>query len=709
MDPQVCGKQYASKWKAFDHTKKCHGKVFRTCKQCLAVFTSDEDLRYHYEHIHNIPKDQLDAYQYRLEVSGNKMDDYDLGPLGPEVVVKEEPEELDFDCSVEGFDDESSDSKRRRSLTDTFDCEICPEMFLNHEQLSQHYRNVHNTDPDRMFKRLKLEQQQQQQQPHTSDEELEPGKAKLKKMRDRENYECKNCQKQFCTKTLYLGHVSVCTRKSMPTTSILEAHLKNNNSHQQVKREPIEEPPEQPEEQPVLCETNLNIPDFNLFEDINMQLSGQKPVPSLMPLSGGQTSSASSSIVHHPNSKSSKYSRKDSRKVYDESTNTECACEVCGKQWPAKKHLWQHLIRFHRAEAAVTCGVCLKLCSTYEALSEHLKHAHPAILSAVGNNFTCKVCGRYHNARSKLLLHMSIHINCKSNLICGRCNRSFETDDRLKEHVAECLGAKDDEPMMPEEEELIIKDEEKGSLIGDEEEEEEAEENEYESEDNDSNSSSSDSDSSSSSSDDSDDSSNSDDSDTESQPQEVIQQPSAHNASSGVGAVAVKHEMLQQEHESLSDDDEDEEDEEEDSDEAEEVVVPKHQQRYEAAGLSESEDDEYQLKQPKAEHELEDQYHEMPDKDAILNYSEDEDVAPGMSPMMPMAMKEEVMDSDELRRHRVGLGVQEKSALSESSDEESEDERINRAQVVDPNAALHADNTTSSNEGAFVGDGRSRL
>lgn len=31
--------------------------------------------------------------------------------------------------------------------------------------------------------------------------------------------------------------------------------------------------------------SNLNIPDFNLFEDINLQLSGQRPLPNLMPLS----------------------------------------------------------------------------------------------------------------------------------------------------------------------------------------------------------------------------------------------------------------------------------------------------------------------------------------------------------------------------------------------------------------------------------------
>ncbi|XP_024941886.1 zinc finger protein Xfin isoform X2 [Cephus cinctus] len=394
---QVCGKQYASKWKAFDHTKKCHGKVFRTCKQCLAVFTSDEDIKHHYEHVHNVPKDQLAGFEFRLDV-GPRQEEFDA----PDIVVKEEPQELDF--YEEPCEEDYHNSKRRRSFSDTLDCEMCPEIFLNDVTLAEHYRNVHNTDPMRIFKKLKLD-------------------TAKRKTKNRENFECKNCRKQFSTKTLFWNHINVCSKRNsinrddrVYSTSILESHLKNNN---QIKKE---------EPEPILNESNLNIPDFNLFEDINMQLSGQKPVPNLMPLS------------HMKSLSSIKCSRKDSRKVYDESTNTECACEVCGKQWPAKKHLWQHLIRFHRTEAAVTCGVCLKLCKTYQDLADHLKAAHEAILTCEGNNFTCKTCGRYHNARSKLLLHMSIHINCNGSSWCRKCQQSFESEDKLKEHVAICTG-----------------------------------------------------------------------------------------------------------------------------------------------------------------------------------------------------------------------------------------------------------------------------
>ncbi|XP_011314232.1 zinc finger protein Xfin-like [Fopius arisanus] len=419
---QVCGKQYASKWKAFDHTKKCHGKVFRTCKQCLAVFTTDSDIKYHYEHVHNVPKDQLSGFENHVEPVNKSKES---------VAVKEEPEDVDDEDNY----DEGPRVTEKRKRTDTFDCEICPEIFLNDETLAEHYRIVHNSDPERMLKKMKF--------------------SAKKKMRARENFECNNCTKQFSTKTLYWNHIDTCTRRSSKddsrpgSTSILETHLKNNN---QIKKEP---------QDAEMNESDLNIPDFNLFEDINLQLSAQKPIPNLMPLSQMKMA------------QNLKCYRKDSRKVYDESTNTVCACEVCGKQWPAKKHLWQHLIRFHRAEAAVTCGVCLKLCTTYKDLSQHLKDAHEAILSCEGNNFTCKTCGRYHNARSKLLLHMSIHINNNEHVWCSKCATSFETQDKLDQHVDQCLVKRreaesedhsndNDEDMMKHENE-----EDKGSLIGD--------------------------------------------------------------------------------------------------------------------------------------------------------------------------------------------------------------------------------------------------
>lgn len=115
------------------------------------------------------------------------------------------------------------------------------------------------------------------------------------------------------------------------------------------------------------------------------------------------------------------------------------ACQICGKVWPAKKHLWQHLIRFHKAEACSTCGVCLSCFPDYKSLSAHLLSEHPANYDGEGTNLTCRVCGKYHNARAKLHNHVSIHTGQEeralaSSHMCLICNRTFPLFNKLSEH-----------------------------------------------------------------------------------------------------------------------------------------------------------------------------------------------------------------------------------------------------------------------------------
>lgn len=92
-------------------------------------------------------------------------------------------------------------------------------------------------------------------------------------------------------------------------------------------------------------------------------------------------------------------------------SNDPSLCEICHKTWPAKKHLWQHYIRCHKSVAATVCGICLKTNGDYTELQQHLRETHPNLLhgQGFGSNFICRICGRYHNARSKLRLHMAIH------------------------------------------------------------------------------------------------------------------------------------------------------------------------------------------------------------------------------------------------------------------------------------------------------------
>nr|XP_022905012.1 zinc finger protein 808-like isoform X2 [Onthophagus taurus] len=109
-------------------------------------------------------------------------------------------------------------------------------------------------------------------------------------------------------------------------------------------------------------------------------------------------------------------------------------CEICLKTWPAKKHLWQHYIRCHKSVAATVCGICLKANDSYTTLQHHLRENHPTLLhgQGFGSNFICRICGRYHNASSKLKLHMAIHENFDWKIL-----EQFENKDENDEEEEE--------------------------------------------------------------------------------------------------------------------------------------------------------------------------------------------------------------------------------------------------------------------------------
>ncbi|KAG8336651.1 hypothetical protein J6590_041020 [Homalodisca vitripennis] len=137
------------------------------------------------------------------------------------------------------------------------------------------------------------------------------------------------------------------------------------------------------------------------------------------------------------------------RKVY-ENDESYSPCEFCEKSWPNKRGLWQHMVRSHREEAATTCGVCLKGCGSYHELDMHLVDIHPRNFDEEDSNSTCRVCGRYHNARAKLLQHSGIHTGEENRATtlqytCRVCNMTFNSRGFLTKH------ARQEHNIIPEE------------------------------------------------------------------------------------------------------------------------------------------------------------------------------------------------------------------------------------------------------------------
>lgn len=87
-------------------------------------------------------------------------------------------------------------------------------------------------------------------------------------------------------------------------------------------------------------------------------------------------------------------------------------CEVCTREFQDKASLWLHMVRGHKQEAAVTCGVCMKICSDSRSLMEHVSVQHPKssdTVDSVQRRYRCQVCARQHDTKKKMMRHVVIH------------------------------------------------------------------------------------------------------------------------------------------------------------------------------------------------------------------------------------------------------------------------------------------------------------
>ncbi|KAJ8873557.1 hypothetical protein PR048_024375 [Dryococelus australis] len=302
-------------------------------------------------------------------------------------------------------------------------CKVCLEMFTDPSQLAAHAElhqdeNNHDDDVDDAAaedsqENSKAEQEAEEQSMVAVPEKrqlLESDEVKTAGKRPKRSYDCELCTRSFHSpsalsdhkKQFHVAtpnefkpyHCNTCFKHFSNKTSYWK-HI-NSPSHASTRRMTVGTTNHGVQKQNELVESQ---------EDSRASYAGSESFDSSHSLQGEENFDQES--THSPSRR-----RSETRKVYsvDAAVAGPYFCCLCGKKWPGRKHLWQHLIRNHRNEAAVTCGVCLTVCSDYRDLSRHLSVQHPDNFKGDGNNFTCRTCGRYHNARCKLLQHVLIHI-----------------------------------------------------------------------------------------------------------------------------------------------------------------------------------------------------------------------------------------------------------------------------------------------------------
>lgn len=280
----VCGKNYGSKWKTFDHINKSHGRSFKACKTCLEVFDTELELQAHFEVAH--------GNQSNKNLNSNSKNSNDTD--AKKDVDQKEVLESDF----EEEKNSASDTSNEEDLGNT---ENCTDLNF--------YSKINSELLQKKNKQPSENEFVEYEQKFFEENDFEQFNAPSSKRREKKNKKSKN--------------------------SKIKREVEENPSHNTSKR---------------TVYVNSNDPSL---------------------------------------------------------------CEICLRTWPAKKHLWQHYIRCHKTEAATVCGICLKTNDNYLSLQKHLNENHPTLLhgQGFGSNFICRICGRYHNASSKLKLHMAIHEN----------------------------------------------------------------------------------------------------------------------------------------------------------------------------------------------------------------------------------------------------------------------------------------------------------
>ncbi|XP_069694292.1 zinc finger protein Xfin-like isoform X2 [Periplaneta americana] len=423
---RICAKTYSSIYKVMDHFTKCHSEYF-ACKECLKVFTSREELHSHNEKGH-------EKQPRNIENDGCK--------------------EMEIDVKM----DHNTDLEH----CDQFSCQFCNETFLTRTDLMKHSEAKHNVTEDEKLS-FGFEDNSTQKRYYNCEKctEIFNTPSDLTDHRKKSHptltsetnsCHCEQCNKYFTNKSSYWKHLNSPTHlmklmqhksESRSVTSEVGEHISQENAHLDtfVKRSvPFVYIPDSNLEENFTQNAKIEQSYTSVTESLFQKTESKviEPESEQANTDGKQVSNISSNMK--PN-----FQRSEARKVYSESpvSNLPCYCQLCGKEWPAHKHLWQHLIRNHKKEAAVTCGVCLEVCSDYHKLSSHLSSQHPHNFSGKGNCFTCRICGRYHNARSKLIQHATIHTvlgpephqQPQSNLHnCQTCFKSFTDSRTLEDH-----------------------------------------------------------------------------------------------------------------------------------------------------------------------------------------------------------------------------------------------------------------------------------
>jgi len=106
----------------------------------------------------------------------------------------------------------------------------------------------------------------------------------------------------------------------------------------------------------------------------------------------------------------------------------ESKCPICGKVFPRKKPLSDHIRRVHSEETRVVCQYCAKDVKSTN-IKNHIKEMHTDV-----QDTACPICGKVFPRKKPMTDHLRL-VHSEEKAVCEICSKTFENRTYLLRHI----------------------------------------------------------------------------------------------------------------------------------------------------------------------------------------------------------------------------------------------------------------------------------
>lgn len=283
-------------------------------------------------------------------------------------------------------------------------CTLCEKKLSSERKLKEHIRKQHPTSVEAELIRKERYEKEKVQCPYCAKflSRKEKLNRHIRTVHTDINYKCEICNEEFLSKTRYNRHVITHEEKQKYECECGYVTCNKYRLTEHVRRTHLKD-------YKVLCP----ICGYGCFRNAELE----EHFISAHSADRFKCVFCEKSFARNCNLKL------HIRRYHDKSENTECP--LCGKSFPSRGRLNEHLIQVHPAQKH-QCHICNKIVVSEKTLKKHL------LLHTNSEPFHCPECGKAFKFKRYVTLHMRTHTGNWPTFVCKICNATISSEYRTK-------------------------------------------------------------------------------------------------------------------------------------------------------------------------------------------------------------------------------------------------------------------------------------